>query len=146
MKDYFANPVVPDEDKCELLAKLSKDTGFSENTQNFLGLLVQARRFDVVDEIVTAFENEYCKITDTQVRVGGPVLLGLIRNAGRAHTSASPCAKPQPVTTRSILPMCICPAAFGGSAGHKVHAACAWLCPPAGTKLAVGEIWNVTTR
>ncbi len=93
MKDYFANPVVPDEDKRELLAKLSKDTGFSENTQNFLGLLVQARRFDVVDEIVTAFENEYCKITDTQVRVGGPFLLGLVRNARRAHTSASPLRK-----------------------------------------------------
>jgi F-type H+-transporting ATPase subunit delta len=67
VKDYFSNPVVPEEDKRELLEKLSKDTGFSQNTQNFLGLLVQARRFDVVDEIVTAFENEYCKITDTQV-------------------------------------------------------------------------------
>ena len=27
----------------------------------------QARRFEVIDEIVSAFENEYCKITDTQV-------------------------------------------------------------------------------
>lgn len=30
-------------------------------------LLPQARRFEVIDEIVSAFENEYCKITDTQV-------------------------------------------------------------------------------
>lgn len=67
VKDHFANPVVPDEDKLELLKKLSKDAGFSQHTQNFLGLLVQARRFEVVDEIVQAFENEYCKITDTQV-------------------------------------------------------------------------------
>jgi F-type H+-transporting ATPase subunit delta len=67
VKDHFANPVVPEEDKQELLEKLCKDADFSQHTQNFLGLLVQARRFEVIDEIVTAFETEYCKITDTQV-------------------------------------------------------------------------------
>jgi ATP synthase delta (OSCP) subunit len=140
VKDHFANPVVPEDDKREMLEKLSKDADFSQHTQNFLGLLVQvlplpsqpdsgihqcnvgradagtpgaacsvasacwfgpcqwksyvqhrrlhafkachlracvdradavlllqARRFEVIDEIVSAFENEYCKITDTQV-------------------------------------------------------------------------------
>jgi hypothetical protein len=37
------------------------------HTQLLLLLLPQARRFEVIDEIVTAFESEYCKITDTQV-------------------------------------------------------------------------------
>ena len=48
VKDYFANPIVPDADKAELLEKLAKDAGFSENTQNFLGLLVQVHRPETV--------------------------------------------------------------------------------------------------
>lgn len=43
MKDHFANPVVAEEDKLQLLEKLSKDAGFSQHTQNFLGLLVTVR-------------------------------------------------------------------------------------------------------
>ena len=67
VKDHFGNPVVPDEDKLELLDKIGSQAGFSQHTRNFLGLLVQARRFDVIDEIVAAFEQKYCSITDTQV-------------------------------------------------------------------------------
>lgn len=68
VKDHFGNPVVSDADKLELLEKMGKESGFSQNTQNFLGLLVQARRFDCIDEIVAAFEEKYCSLTDTQVR------------------------------------------------------------------------------
>lgn len=67
VKDHFGNPVVSDEDKLQLLDKISKEGGFSQNTQNFLGLLVSARRFDCIDEIVAAFEEKYCSLTDTQV-------------------------------------------------------------------------------
>jgi F0F1-type ATP synthase delta subunit len=41
VKDHFANPVVPEDDKREMLEKLCKDADFSQHTQNFLGLLVQ---------------------------------------------------------------------------------------------------------
>lgn len=41
VKDHFANPVVPEDDKREMLEKLSKDADFSQHTQSFLGLLVQ---------------------------------------------------------------------------------------------------------
>ncbi len=74
VKDHFGNPVVPDEDKLELLEKIGSQAGFSQHTQNFLGLLVQARRFDVIDEIVAAFEQKYCSITDTQVPTPPPPL------------------------------------------------------------------------
>jgi F0F1-type ATP synthase delta subunit len=43
VKDHFANPVVPEDDKREMLEKLCKDSDFSQHTQNFLGLLVQVQ-------------------------------------------------------------------------------------------------------
>jgi len=67
VKDHFGNPVVSDEDKLQLLDKIAKEGDFSQSTKNFLGLLVKARRFDCIDEIVTAFEDKYCSLTDTQV-------------------------------------------------------------------------------
>lgn len=54
VKDHFANPVVPDEDKLELLEKLSKDADFSQHTQNFLGLLVQVPSWHPVLHHATA--------------------------------------------------------------------------------------------
>ena len=59
VKDHFANPVVPEDDKREMLEKLSKDAGFSQHTQNFLGLLVQVpaprRCTQICDSLVPTF-------------------------------------------------------------------------------------------
>jgi NAD(P)H-nitrite reductase large subunit len=50
-------------------------------------MLLQARRFEVIDEIVTAFETEYCKITDTQVREA----FGCARNDLQETWSSNQC-------------------------------------------------------
>jgi len=65
----LSNPVVEDEKKRAVLAKIGKDAGFQAYTQNFLNLLVEKDRLALLDEICESFEEQYCTITDTQVAV-----------------------------------------------------------------------------
>ena len=66
-QDFLFNPVVPDEKKKSFIATLSKEAGFQQDTIKFINLLVDVGRLDALQEIVDAFEKEYCKLTDTQV-------------------------------------------------------------------------------
>ncbi len=68
--ELLANPVVESEKKRAVLAKIGKDAGFQAYTMNFLNLLVQKDRLSLLDEICESFEEQYCKLTDTQVRIG----------------------------------------------------------------------------
>ncbi len=64
----LANPVVDDEKKRSALKSIAQEIGFNPMTTNFLNLLIDANRFDAIDEIVAQFETKYCALTDTQVR------------------------------------------------------------------------------
>jgi hypothetical protein len=64
------NPVVEGDKKRAVLAKIGKEAGFNQYTNNFLNLLVQKDRLGLLEEICQEFEELYCKLTDTQVRAG----------------------------------------------------------------------------
>lgn len=68
LKEMLFNPVVDSEKKTEVLARIAKEAGFNKYTQNFLNLLVKKDRINLLDEICESFEEQYCTITDTQVR------------------------------------------------------------------------------
>jgi F-type H+-transporting ATPase subunit delta len=62
------NPVVDGDKKRAVLAKIGKEAGFNQYTNNFLNLLVEKDRLGLLEEICQEFEELYCKLTDTQVR------------------------------------------------------------------------------
>lgn len=66
--EYLQSPVVNENDKKKMIATLGTEAGFNEYTVNFLNLLVDKQRMDCVEQVISAFEAEYCKLTNTQVR------------------------------------------------------------------------------
>ena len=69
LADYISNPTVEDLKKKQILKTLSKDASFNAQTSDFLNLLVDKRRANIVQSIALAFEEMYCEVTDTQVAV-----------------------------------------------------------------------------
>ncbi|CAD7696258.1 unnamed protein product [Ostreobium quekettii] len=67
INEFLMNPVAEDGKKKEVLEKLAQEAGFNESTKTFLFLTVDKGRIDCLEEICTYFENQYCKLTDTQV-------------------------------------------------------------------------------
>lgn len=67
IKDFLFNPVMTPEMKRDVVKNISKEAGLSKYTTNFLNLLVDKDRIEAIEEILEAFEQTYCKMTDTQV-------------------------------------------------------------------------------
>ncbi len=67
LRELMGNPVVDAEKKRAVIKKIGKEAGFQAYTMNFLNLLVQKDRLAMLDEICESFEEQYCKLTDTQV-------------------------------------------------------------------------------
>lgn len=61
------NPVVEADKKKAVVAKIAKEAGFQRYTTNFLNLLVEKDRVNLLSEICESFEEQYCTLTDTQV-------------------------------------------------------------------------------
>lgn len=68
LADLWFNPVVEATKKKAVVAKISKEAGFQKYTTNFLNLLVEKDRVNLLNEICESFEEQYCVLTDTQVR------------------------------------------------------------------------------
>jgi len=66
-QQFVYNPVVTDEKKKAVFQKIAKDAGFQQYTVNFLGLLLEKGRIELLELILAEFEKEYCIATDTQV-------------------------------------------------------------------------------
>ncbi|KIY92405.1 F-type H+-transporting ATPase subunit delta [Monoraphidium neglectum] len=66
LTDLLYNPVVDGDKKKAVLAKIAKEAGFQGYTGNFLNVLVQKDRLNLLPEIVESFEEQYCELTDTQ--------------------------------------------------------------------------------
>jgi F-type H+-transporting ATPase subunit delta len=64
---FFANPVLPNEKKKDIIIKICKEAEFTTYTTNFLKLLVDKQRIDTVGSMINAFEAIYCKLTNTEV-------------------------------------------------------------------------------
>lgn len=68
IKTFLFNPVMTEDKKKDIVKKIAKEAGLSKYTVNFLNLLVDTDRIVAIEEILNAFEQTYCKMTDTQVR------------------------------------------------------------------------------
>ena len=69
LSDYISNPTVEDLKKKQILQTLSEESSFNAQTSDFLNLLVDKRRVDIIKSIAVAFEKMYCEVTDTHVAV-----------------------------------------------------------------------------
>jgi F-type H+-transporting ATPase subunit delta len=67
LSELWFNPVVDATKKKAVVAKISKEAGFQKYTTNFLNLLVEKDRVNLLNEICESFEEQYCVLTDTQV-------------------------------------------------------------------------------
>ncbi|KAF8073221.1 hypothetical protein HT031_000882 [Scenedesmus sp. PABB004] len=67
LSELMFNPVVEAAKKKAVIAKISKEAGFQKYTTNFLNLLVEKDRVNLLNEICESFEEQYCTLTDTQV-------------------------------------------------------------------------------
>jgi len=67
LRNLLFDPALEQEKKRAVVAKLSREAGFNKYTTNFLNLLITKGRVSLLDEICEAFEEEYCRLTDTQV-------------------------------------------------------------------------------
>ncbi|WIA09680.1 hypothetical protein OEZ85_009066 [Tetradesmus obliquus] len=67
LSELLFNPVVEAGKKRAVVAKISKEAGFQKYTTNFLNLLVEKDRMNLLNEICESFEEQYCTLTDTQV-------------------------------------------------------------------------------
>jgi len=58
LRNILASPAVSREEKRALLERLRKLLGWSELTRNFLGVLLDHRRLDLLDAVLAAFDRE----------------------------------------------------------------------------------------
>ncbi|KAJ3695590.1 hypothetical protein LUZ60_000967 [Juncus effusus] len=66
---YFSNQIVSADKKHELIEEIVKNGDFQPQTANFLRVLVDNDRADILPEIAQEFERYYNKFTDTESAV-----------------------------------------------------------------------------
>lgn len=64
---YLKNPVISSEKKKGVLSRLASECELHQSTINFLGLLVDKQRGELIGKICEDFEAMYCELTDTQI-------------------------------------------------------------------------------
>ncbi|KAK6270315.1 PREDICTED: ATP synthase subunit delta, chloroplastic [Theobroma cacao] len=72
--DFFANPTIDAIKKRQVLDDIVKSSGLQPHTANFLNILVDAKRIDIIKEIVKEFESVFNKLTDTELAVVSSVV------------------------------------------------------------------------
>nr|GMC65865.1 ATP synthase delta chain, chloroplastic [Ipomoea batatas] len=65
--DFFANPIMSDEKKREVVAEIAKSFELQLHVVNFLNILVDMDRMELIKDIMQEFEMVYNKITDSRV-------------------------------------------------------------------------------
>lgn len=66
---FFINPIIDPEKKRQMLDEISASANLQPFTTNFLNILVDSKRIDLIREIVKEFEGVYNKLTDTELAV-----------------------------------------------------------------------------
>jgi len=72
--DFFASPVIDVEKKREMIDQIASSSALSPHTANFLNILVDSGRIDLIKDIVSEFEIVYNNLTDTQLAVVSSVV------------------------------------------------------------------------
>jgi F-type H+-transporting ATPase subunit delta len=71
---YFVNPTIDVEKKRKTLDEIAESGGLQPFTTNFLNILVDSRRIDLINEIVKEFEVVHNRLTDTELAVVSSVV------------------------------------------------------------------------
>ncbi|POO00272.1 ATPase, OSCP/delta subunit [Trema orientale] len=72
--DFFANPTIEEEKKRKVVDELAASLGLQPHTANFINILIDARRIDIINDVVTEFEKVYNGLTDTELAVVSSVV------------------------------------------------------------------------
>ncbi|KAJ6348896.1 hypothetical protein OIU77_006477 [Salix suchowensis] len=72
--DFFANPTIDLEKKRLVVDEFAKESALQPLTANFINILIDAKRVDLMKDIVVEFEKAYNKMTDTQLAVVSSVV------------------------------------------------------------------------
>uniref|UniRef100_A0A7N0VET2 Uncharacterized protein n=1 Tax=Kalanchoe fedtschenkoi TaxID=63787 RepID=A0A7N0VET2_KALFE len=67
--EFFASPVISLEKKREVLDQISATSSLQPHTINFLNILIDMKRIDLIKDILKEFELVYNKLTDTELAV-----------------------------------------------------------------------------
>lgn len=67
--NYLTNPTIPIEKKQSLLAEIAESSKFQPHTTNFLKIVVDMKRADLVMDMANDFEELVSKMTGTEVAV-----------------------------------------------------------------------------
>ncbi|KAG5573263.1 hypothetical protein H5410_063029 [Solanum commersonii] len=66
---FFVSPIVSEEKKRELVDEIVSSTGIQPHVANFLNILVDMKRIELIKDIVKEFEKVYNTLTDTELAV-----------------------------------------------------------------------------
>ncbi|OWM65752.1 ATP synthase subunit delta, chloroplastic [Punica granatum] len=72
--EFFSNPTVDLEKKRMVIDEIATSSALQPHTANFLNILVDAKRIDLIKDIVKDFETVYNKLTDTELAVVSSVV------------------------------------------------------------------------
>ncbi|XP_058096646.1 ATP synthase delta chain, chloroplastic [Magnolia sinica] len=72
--DFFVNPIIAVEKKREVIDDIASSSKLQPHVANFLNILIDMRRIDLINEIVKEFEIFYNKMTDTEMAVVSSVV------------------------------------------------------------------------
>ncbi|PIA47959.1 hypothetical protein AQUCO_01400510v1 [Aquilegia coerulea] len=67
--DFFTNPTISLETKREIIDEINKSLNLQTHMANFLNMLVDSKRIELIKDIVKEFEVFYNKMTDTELAV-----------------------------------------------------------------------------
>jgi len=65
--EFLVSPVIDGDKKKTILKTLAEDAKFSDVTLNFVNLLVDKKRIELIKDVIKEFESIYNELTDTQV-------------------------------------------------------------------------------
>ncbi|MQK21529.1 ATP synthase F1 subunit delta, partial [Escherichia coli] len=71
---YFINPTVEVEKKRQMIEDIATSSSLQPHTRNFLNLLVDAKRIDLIKEIAKEYEFVYNTLTDTEPAIVSSVV------------------------------------------------------------------------
>ncbi|KAG1366475.1 putative ATP synthase delta chain, chloroplastic [Cocos nucifera] len=74
VQSFFANPTISPEKKQEVVKEIASSSELQPHTTNFLNILVDMKRIDIIEDIVKEFELCYNRITGTEVAVVSSVV------------------------------------------------------------------------
>ncbi|KAK4256951.1 hypothetical protein QN277_006606 [Acacia crassicarpa] len=72
--DFFSNPIIDIETKRKVVDEIATSSSLQPHTRNFLNILVDAKRIDLIKDIAKEYEFVYNELTNTELAVVSSVV------------------------------------------------------------------------